>query len=170
MNTRTIKTYSFSELSPEAQEKVIEKLCDINVNFDWWEYIYEDAERIGLKITSFDDYEATGYFLASAEETAHKIEKEHGQTTETYNAAAEYLKNRDETIEQAERDENGDFVAEYELDEELDKLDTEFLHFLLEDYRTILNQEYEYLTSRGGIIESIEAYEYEFTEDGKIWR
>ena len=54
MKTLTINLYQFSELSDEAKEKAISNLSDINVDFDWWTNTYEDAARIGLKITSFD--------------------------------------------------------------------------------------------------------------------
>jgi hypothetical protein len=33
----------------------------------------------------------------------------------------------------------------------------------------MLRQEYEYLTSEGAIIETIEANEYEFTEEGRMF-
>lgn len=39
----------------------------------------------------------------------------------------------------------------------LDDLDNEFLHNLLEDYRIMLNKEYDYLTSCEAIVESIDA-------------
>ncbi len=54
MKEVTIKLYEFDELSERAQEEAIEKLSDINVDYDWWKYVYEDAERIGLKINEFD--------------------------------------------------------------------------------------------------------------------
>jgi hypothetical protein len=58
------------------------------------------------------------------------------------------------------------------LDDEPDTkdLDKEFLHNLLEDYRVMLQQEYDYLTSKDAVIETINANEYDFTEDGKLWK
>jgi hypothetical protein len=47
-------------------------------------------------------------------------------------------------------------------------MEGEFLKSLLEDYRIILSKEYDYLTSRESIIETIEANEYEFDENGNI--
>ena len=42
---KTIETivYQFDELTPEAQQKAIERLCSINVDFEWWDSTYEDA-------------------------------------------------------------------------------------------------------------------------------
>jgi len=169
--TKTVTAYKYDELSDSAKEKALEKMYDINVDHDWWEFIYEDAKTIGLKITGFDVACASycnGDFLASAEETAHKIEKEHGENCETFKTAKEYLKIRDEIIETAPKDENGDFESEYEIDQALDSADKEFLRSLLEDYRIILQKDYEYFTSREAIEETIRANEYDFTKEGKF--
>ncbi len=37
MKTKTINLYKFKELSPEAQQKAIYNLVDINVSHNWWE-------------------------------------------------------------------------------------------------------------------------------------
>lgn len=37
MKTKTINTYQFDELSDEAKQHAIEKLSDINVNYEWWD-------------------------------------------------------------------------------------------------------------------------------------
>ena len=76
MRTIEIKAYLFNELSEEAKEKAVQNLSNINVQFDWWHFIYEDAKNIGLKITSFDLYRnkhANGEFLLSAAEVAANI-------------------------------------------------------------------------------------------------
>ena len=39
------------KLSDKAKQKAIEKFYDINVDYDWWDSVYEDAKNIGLKIT-----------------------------------------------------------------------------------------------------------------------
>ena len=63
-----------------------------------------------------------------------------------------------------------DFItyAEYGDPEDLEDLNKEFLRSLCEDYRIILQKEYEYLTSEEAIIETIEVNEYEFTEEGEL--
>jgi len=47
MKTVKVKVYEYDELTKEAQEKVLEKLWDLNVDYDWWECVYEDATIIG---------------------------------------------------------------------------------------------------------------------------
>ena len=46
--------YKFDELDESTKQAAIEKLWDINVDYEWWEFTYEDAANIGLKITEFD--------------------------------------------------------------------------------------------------------------------
>ena len=54
-----------------------------------------------------------------------------------------------------------------ELEGKLQDIEDDFLKSLCEDYRILLQHQYEYLTSEEVIIETIEANEYEFTQDGK---
>lgn len=169
---REIKTtvYTFDGLNDSAKETAREWYREHALDYDWWEFVYEDAERVGLKIKEFD-LDRGSYvkaeFTSSAEETAHKIEKEHGEACETYKTAKEYLKERDRVVDQWGRDKNGDFINEGGLDESLDALDSDFLHDLQEDYRIILEKEIEWLMSDGCVDDNMTANGYEFTADGK---
>jgi hypothetical protein len=170
--TKTFNIYKFSELSEDAKQNVLTKNIDINTSFQWWESTYEDATNIGLKLKGFDldrNRHATGEFIESAENCAHKIESEHGDTCETYKTAKAYLSERDELINNWEKDENGDILDTWELDEQLDELDKQFLKDILEDYSIMLQKEYEYLYSDKAIIETIESNDYNFTEEGEIY-
>lgn len=51
----------------------------------------------------------------------------------------------------------------------LDDLDAAFARALSEEYLSILRQEYDYQTSEEAIKGTIEANDYDFTEDGKIF-
>jgi hypothetical protein len=49
--TKCYTVYSYDELSEESQEKAVEELYQINVDFDdWSEYIIDDAKTIGALI------------------------------------------------------------------------------------------------------------------------
>ena len=51
----TFKVYQFDELSEEVKEKVLDDCRFIMVEyFNWWEFVNEDAENIGLEIVEFD--------------------------------------------------------------------------------------------------------------------
>lgn len=173
MRIKKTKVYLFGELSDDAKEKAVAGLCDINVFHDWWESTYEDAETVKLKLTEFDidrgNY-CRGEFIEYAKDTADAIINEHGPDCETYKTAGEYMNGCDllgqeypVKLDDDEYDEN-----ENDRDHEQSELDVEFLKAILEDYRIILQKEYEYMTSEDAIIETIKANEYEFTEDGKI--
>ena len=153
--------YKFEELSEDAQQHALGELGDINVDHDWWECTYDDAENIGLKIDSFDIDRASyvkGHFIESAEGVAKNIISEHGKDCETYKTAAAYIEELNKIKAKTPDDEDI-----YSDDE-----DAEFFWLLCEDYRIILTHEYEYLTGRESIVETIKANEYEFTEDGKL--
>lgn len=165
------KLFTFDELTDKAKETAREWFRTDYPEYEWWDGVYMDADNIGLKIKEFDidrGAHVEAVFIESAEETAHKIEKEHGETCETFTDAKNYLKERDALLEAAPRDEGGDFVDEYELDNQLDALDVEFLRTLQEDYRIMLQKEYEYLLSDESIDENIRINEYEFLENGEV--
>jgi len=171
---KTIKTtvYQFDELSDDAKETAIQNLSCINVDFEWWEFTYEDAKNAGIKIISFDIDRGSycnGEFFDDACFTAHKIIANHGDMSETFKTSTQFLSDRDDLVSAAEKDEHGEFVDEYELDEKLDEIEDEYLKSILEDYRIILSSEYDYQTSEKAIIETIKANEYDFLENGKMF-
>ena len=168
--TQKIDVYEFSELSEIAKEKALNQLCDINVHYNWWEFTYEDAENIGLKINSFDldrNRHCTGNFLLSACEVAQNILNEHGEICETYKSANEFL-NYFNPIFADYLDENSENYESSDLEDVLSDLESEFLTSLLEDYSIMLQHEYEYLTSETAIINTIEANEYTFDVNGNM--
>jgi len=159
--TKKYNVYSFDELTEEGKERAIEKLFDLNVNYEWWDGTYDDAKNIGLQIEEFDLDRGSyvkGKFMISSLDVADAIMKDHGKQCETYKTAAQFKRD----FKKLPKDEREDFSNDNDLAEE-------FLKSLCEDYRIILQGEYEYLTSEEAIIESIHANEYEFTADGKIF-
>ncbi len=164
MRTIEIIVYKFNELSKEAQQKAIEKLWDINVTFDWWEPTYEDAKNIGLKITSFAldrNRHVNGEFTLSAAEVAANILQEHGETCNTYKIAEKFIEEFNPKF--------ADYFQTEEGEPELLEMEDNFLKTLLSEYADILQKECEYLQSKESIIETIQANDYDFTEDGKIY-
>lgn len=153
MQQKTINIYKFDELSEEVQEKVIQDNYHINVDHEWWEYIYEDAENVGLRISSFDIDRgsidiSSGKYLT---EVIDLILDNHGKDTDTYLLADQYNNELEclkwPCIEAAE-------VA--------------FLKDIGECYLSMLRKEYEWLTSEEMIKETIEANEYDFDESGRM--
>lgn len=169
MRTAEIHYYKFSELSDEAKDRARDWWRQGALQYDWWEFIYDDAERIGLKITGFDtgrSCEITGDFIGTAEETADKILAEHGDRCDTWAEANAYKKTVAEFMATAEKDEDGE-LATYALENEREDIDREFLRALLEQYLFTLRKEEEYQLSEEVVDELLIANDYEFTEDGK---
>lgn len=162
MRIKKITCYQFNELSDEAKENAINNCRDWNVNYDWWNNVYyNDAEEnSGLKITAFN-IDRGSYvdadFIISAENTIEKILKNHGKNCETYKTALEYKKQFDALDTESEN-----------YDDKYCEIRDEFLKALQEDYRIILQNEYEYLSSDEAIIEMIESNSYEFDEEGNV--
>ena len=154
---KTINVYEFNELNDEAKEKAINHFCDINVDYEWWEGIYEDANETDIKITGFEmDRYCNIELYDTLFNTMNKIMQCHGKMCDTHKLAEEYSRRRNDLVyefgdgDTVFEDNEGDFDrAEEELDEEYTK-------FLAEEYRIMLIKEYDYLTSEEAIIETIE--------------
>lgn len=66
--TIRVKLYQFNELSEDAQQKAIDKFRDLNVDFDWWDSVYDDFKMIcdtvgidvDLKKTYFSGFSSQG--------------------------------------------------------------------------------------------------------------
>ena len=171
MKTVKINLYSFNELSDEAKEKAFIQFLDINVDSDWWQSTYEDAANIGLKITSFyldRNRHAKGEFTISAAEVCANIFRDHGQQCETYKTAEAFMEEWQPIFDNY-MDETHPEYESRELENKLQELESDFLNSLLEDYSIMLQRECEYLQSYEAIKETIEANDYQFTEDGKLY-
>jgi len=168
MKTIEINLYKFQELSEEAKQNAIEKLSNINVSHEWWDSTYEDAKNVGIKLQYFEldrNKSATGEFIDSPQEVANKIIKEHGEQCETHKTALKFLSE----IEKINSREVGNTEEEERQEADIEDVNEEFLKDILHDYANILQEECEYLQSEEAIIETIEANEYDFTEDGKLY-
>lgn len=146
----TVTSYKFDELSDDAKEAARDWYRAAAVDLGWWESTYEDAARIGLKITGFDLGRAQsiqGEFVLSPEDIASAIMREHSKDCETYKLADEYMSGK-------------------QTDDDAD----EFARAIKEEYWHILEKEAEYLTSDECVDESIRVNDYDFTESGKRWR
>lgn len=162
--------YTFKELPWNIQDKVLQNLADINVNYEWWNGVYDDAKSIGIKITGFDIDRGSycnGEFLLAANEVAANIFRDHGENCETYKTATDFMAEW-EPVFANYMDESSPDYESYESENKLQEIESEFLRSLLEDYRIILQHEYEYLASEPAIIETIEINQYEFDENGNL--
>jgi len=148
MRTIQLNVFKFAELSAKAKKKVLSDFYDTNVNYDWWDFIYEDAATVGIKLTGFDlSYQKTaeGALEDSAAFTCYAILTEHGEETETYKIAKEFSA----------------ILVKWKLlpdvcEDEQEDAEESFLKKLLEAYANMLYEDYEYRTSDKAIKADIE--------------
>lgn len=160
MRTIRTKLYFFNELSAEAQQKAIQDNSDINTSHKWWETVYEDAERAGLKITSFDLYQnnrVDAHFIVNAIDCATKILAEHGEDCKSYLFSALYIKHYNVISVLEDNDDN------------INELNEHFLKDVCNYYGELLHQDLEYRESKEAIKDALISNEYEFTANGNIF-
>jgi hypothetical protein len=163
VDTVETKVYKFEELGEDAKQTAMEEMWDINVDYDWWDSVFEDAERIGLELKSFDldrNRHAEGLMQESASNVAENITKEHGEQCDTYKLAIGFLSDK-KALNLSYEDE--------EDSRELEELEEVFEKNLLEEYACLLQREHDYRTEEESIVETIIANKYEFTEGGKFY-
>ena len=158
MKEITTKVFTYEELSDKAKAKAREWYLNGALDYDWWNFIYEEAKQLGFTIESFDLYrrECEIKLHDIPEAIAKKIIAEHGKECDTYKTAKKFL---NEWRDVCTSDESMQ-------DEEIEELNEEFTHALAEDYREMLQTESDYMESEEAIAEMMEANEYTFTETG----
>lgn len=172
MRIKETHVYQYEELSDEAKEKAREWFARDYPDYEWWEGVYDYANTIGLTITSFDlgnRKDIQGYLKTSVQQSCEKILNEHGQNCNTYKLAEQWQA-KSEALDKAlaeHRDDDAD-EERSRLEDEQGQNEKEYEYALLQECFSILDKEYEYLTSDAQIEESIIANEYEFTEEGRI--
>ncbi len=185
--TKVYKVYEFDELSQEAKDKVIEKLRYINVeDFDWWEddglleLTPEQAKKAHITDAEYKteifrfkkiyfDLDRAHYIQfpdlqVNNEVAFYKwlgIPKRLQNKIDTYNFDSAY-KQGNTSIEF--------YTGEKTTDSEdhiLTNAEDKFSDWMEEALRR-LQANYDYLTSDESIIETIEANDYHFLEDGTM--
>ena len=200
--TKTINLYQYSELSEKAKEKVLSDLHNINTDYDWYDFIFDDfmekCENLGITV-KYSDIEFSGFWsqgdgacfttnfidirkiievlkiefrndflknLFIDYFDTYKIIKLSNYYSHEYTVAVHYE-------DEFNYNHGGSYkrIADYleskgeEIENKLESLKNQLCSKLYSD----LQEEYEYLTSEEAIIETIEANEYEFTEEGEIY-
>ena len=164
MKTIEIKVYEFDELDKQTKEKVIENYRYINVdNTFWYDCIKEEFNFLGLEIKEFD----LGYrnyakiYIDNLEETSKSIIEEFGDSVAIKQTAKNYI-NEYEKIQ-------ANFKEDEDIEREVELLDEQYEKEYSEDILSYLRSSYDWETSDEAIYQTIEANEYDFTIEGKIY-
>jgi len=188
----TYNVYKFNELSEKVQEKVLQNLWDINAYDDWYEFTVEDykekLEAIGFEDPKiyfsgfcsqgdgacFDAYinlEKIVQHLGDKRfnKLIHLIQEGYisaciGKTSYACHYSHQKTRYIDFTLDFSEKYKRLWKLC-YTFMEYVEELRLDLSHDI---YRS-LEKEYYYLTSKEAIIETIEANDYDFLENGKIF-
>ena len=195
MRTIRTKIYKFSELSKEAQEKAIQNLWDININYEWYEPITEGFKE------SNDFFDITNTFFSGFSSQGDGAMFEYSginkdfvntiiDSLELPNWKKEVLKNciyvsgtgkqsghyyHEKSCSHNIYVESDNGAQNYRNIELLiDSVDANIEEAITDKYAELakqlyndLEKEYDYLTTEEAIKETIEVNEYEFTREGK---
>tara|TARA_R100000742_G_C4186970_1_gene20269 strand:+ start:56 stop:550 length:495 start_codon:yes stop_codon:yes gene_type:complete len=164
MKTIEIKVYKFEELDEQTREKVIENYRYINVDDTfWYDWIKDDFYRLGLEIQEFDIGRGNyaKIYIDNFEDTSKNIIKEFGDSVLIKQTAKNYI------------DEYNKIQANYKEDEDIEReleiLDEEYEKEYSEDILSYLRANYEWEITDEAVINTIEANDYDFTTEGKIY-
>ena len=164
MRTIEINVYKFEELDKQTQEKVIENYRYINVEDTlWYDFIKVDFNRLGLDIQAFD-LDRGNYakiYIDNFEETSNNIIDEFGDSVPIKQTAKNYIDEYNKI--------QANFKNDEDIERELEILDEEYQKEYSEDILSYLKAEYEWEITDQAIIETIEANDYDFTTEGKIY-
>ena len=164
MKTIKIKVYKFDELEKQTKEKVIENYRYINVdNTFWYDCIKEEFNSLGLEIQEFnlDRGNYAKIYIDNLEETSKKIIEEFGDSVLIKQTAKNYI-NEYEKIQ-------ANFKEDEDIEREVELLDEQYEKEYSEDILSYLRSSYDWEISDEAITETIEANDYDFTTDGKIY-
>ena len=164
MKTIEIKVYKFEELDKQTKEKVIDNYRNINVeDFQWYDWIKEDFIRLGLEIRSFDLDRGSfaEIHIEDFEQTSKSIIKEFRNSVAIKQTAKNYLDEYNKI--------QANFKEDEDIERELEILDEEYQKEYSEDILSYLRANYEWETSDESVINTIEANDYDFTTEGKIY-
>jgi hypothetical protein len=173
--TTVTKVFNFKELNKETQQKAIEKLYDINVMHEWWDFCYEDAKTVGVEIKGFDLGRAQSIeidFVDACYDIATAIKENWGENCNGVVQSAEFIEKWDNLVSDHSDGVTTDKVHEDnvdEFDEQADEIEDEYKKQLKWVFFLLLRDNYDYLVSDEAIEETIEANDYEFTEDGELF-
>lgn len=185
--TTKTQVYKYNELPKEVQSKVLENLYDLNTDYEWYELTIDESKK-HLSEMGFDEATISFSGFSSQGDGASfdasvdlkkwlKIHRLSNKYRALYNHADEVSVSITKSGHYEHEYTMGIDSDYYSLESEkaqnqLLELENKILEDAREEARIIyktLEKEYEYLTNEDAIIETIEANDYNFTINGKIF-
>jgi len=195
------KVYTFNELEEKTQDKVIEKMYDINIDYGWYEFMIDEFQEVlnilGIDCTSkdihFSGFYSQGDGLSFSgnytykKNSKEKIQKEYPwiykkisggiealqyiQKKYFYSLSCDITRSRYSRYCHSNTMQIDCIDAQYGEPKNYIQLCKDLIDIfrsIADEFYFLLQAEYDSLTSRESIIETIEANEYEFDDKGEI--
>lgn len=171
-----INLYQFDELDKKAQEKALENFRSINVEWDWYEPVYEEFKEIASEYgIEVDDMNFSGFysqgdgasFTGEISDFKKFAEKTGLEKLARFSKVIE--ENLTMKIKRYNVDVYGSYVSHPAIENPIEGKLREVKEELCEKLYRILEEEYDYLTSNEVVKETIIANGYEFTEGGELF-
>jgi len=172
IETNTFTVYEFKELSEKAKNAAIEDFRYINVEFEWWDFLYNDAkELLNIDIEAFD-LGRSNYvnFKFKSKFKSNNIDLDFYKGVNTLFTGYEtddILNNIQKYINDFDKLDNLDEFTVDEIEDKLEPLYDSILKDLESLFLRYLKDQCEYLTNDEQIIEYFEMMGTEFLESGK---
>ena len=169
MKTIEINVYKFEELDKQTKEKVIENYRYINVeDMNWWEFVqYNLKDFYNIELLEFNldrGYSVNINIKSELFEVCENIIREKTYFHFILSEAKSYVEKYNEIQSNNKEDEVIEQLVE-QLDYE-SNIEKHIENSILKS----LNCEWEYCISDEAVIDTIEANDYDFTINGKIYR
>ena len=191
--TKEFKVYDYSDVikNEELKGRVLEKMSDVNIFEEWWDFCFEDfkeiAKLIGIDIKNiyFSGFYSQGNgacfegYYSYAKQSIKNLKAFCPNETEVFKIAEglQAIQKKHLYSLSASVKHSGHYYHSgcteiqvykndsYEDIQEIDELLRDFMDWMYSKLR----KEYEYLTSEESILETIEINEYKFNENGDIF-
>lgn len=186
--TRTL--YKFDELPEAAQDKAIERYWDINVDFDWWDgdgltgFTAAEIAKHHLDVKHCDDLLTYDHLYFDLDRGQYiqfdNCRFAHDETARKFLGVPAAIWERVDWCFNNPHYGGGNCGTtsldyDWTGDKELTPKQTTILNRAVERFSDkmhecwrMLRDDYEYRTGKDAIVETIQANDYEFTEDGEI--
>jgi hypothetical protein len=184
-----ITLYQFKELSKEAQAKALETYRDINTDYEWYDYIFEEWKE-KLKKLGYEDAEILFSGFGSQGDGAcftaevylkhwlkkHKLEKKYKKLFQEADDVKITIKHSWRYSYSSSTDVDYEWYGDAErLTDKLEDNILEVIELIKEEREKLgdkiykeLDDTYYNLIGDEAIADTLEVNEYDFTDDGKI--
>lgn len=196
-----VKVYSLEDVksNPELLKKVLKKHSDINISFDWWDFVYENFKENNDEYFDIENIYFSGFWsqgdgaMFEYSDISNRLRNIFIDRLDLSPMRKGWLRNNvsvsgkgvQRGLYYHEKScshticwevDNGDLNWDRPLYQWIESFANDFENFVEElyvnlcsDLYSTLEKEYTYLISDEAILESLECNEYEFTEDGNIY-